>query len=120
NSPADAAMWVKRYHDSDFQQIKIYSSVKSDNVRAICAEAHQVGMTVTGHIPNGMNAYDGVNDGMDMINHIQYVADLLLPKDFNRAKPTRQERLQAFASADINSPAGQQAITFLKQHGTVI
>ena len=71
NSPADAQKWVTRYHDSGFQQIKIYSSVKPDNVKAICADAHKVGMTVTGHIPIGMNAYEGVDDGMDMINHIQ-------------------------------------------------
>ena len=37
-------------------------------------------MTVTGHIPEGMNAYDGVNDGMDQINHIHYVFDLLFPR----------------------------------------
>ena len=58
NSPADAEMWVTRYHDSGFQQIKIYSSMKSDNVKAICADAHKLGMTVTGHIPIGMNAYE--------------------------------------------------------------
>src|SRR5664279_4286705 len=33
NSPADAQMWVQRYHDAGFQQMKIYSSMKSDNVR---------------------------------------------------------------------------------------
>ena len=36
-------------------------------------------MTVTGHIPNGMTAYDGVNDGMDQINHIHYIHDMLIP-----------------------------------------
>ncbi len=29
NSPADAQTWVQRYHDSGFQQMKIYSSVKA-------------------------------------------------------------------------------------------
>ena len=86
NSPADAEMWVKRYHDAGFQQIKIYSSMKSDNVRAVCADAHQLGMTVTGHIPNGMTAYDGVNDGMDQINHIHYILDMLLPRRFDLTK----------------------------------
>jgi cytosine/adenosine deaminase-related metal-dependent hydrolase len=67
NSPADAQMWVTRYHDSGFQQIKIYSSVKPDNVKAICADTHKVRMTVTGHIPNGMNAYEGVDDGKSFL-----------------------------------------------------
>ena len=27
---------------------------------------------MTGHIPEGMTAIEGVNDGMDQINHISY------------------------------------------------
>ncbi|MGA2904230.1 MAG: amidohydrolase family protein, partial [Candidatus Korobacteraceae bacterium] len=120
NSPADAEMWVTRYHDSGFQQIKIYSSVKPDNVQAICADAHKLGMSVTGHIPNGMNAYKGVDDGMDMINHIIYIANLLLPKDFDPKKVNGLERLKVFASIDVNSEAGKQAVAFFAQHQTVI
>ena len=120
NSPADAEMWVKRYHDANFQQIKIYSSVKPENVKAICRDAHKVGMTVTGHIPNGMNAYEGVEDGMDMINHLHYVMDMLIPKDVDASKLSRTERLKMLASLDPNSPAGKKAVEFLRQHGTVI
>ncbi len=120
NSPADALTWVTRYHDSGFQQIKIYSSVKPDNVKAICADAHKVGMTVTGHIPNGMNAYEGVDDGMDMINHIHYILDLLQPKDFDSKKATGPERLKMMSSLDVNGEAAQKAVRFLAQHHTVI
>ena len=112
NSPADAEKWVTRYHDSGFQQMKIYSSVKSENVKAICTEAHKLGMTVTGHIPIGMNAYEGVEDGMDMINHIHYIADLLLPKDFDPRKVKGLERLKVMSSVDINSAQGKQAVAF--------
>ena len=120
NSPADAQMWVTRYHDSGFQQIKIYSSVKPDNVKAICADAHKVGMTVTGHIPIGMNAYEGVGDGMDMINHISYIMDLLKPKDFDSRKMSMAERFKMMSSLDVNGPAGQKAVQFFAQHHTVI
>ncbi len=120
NSPADAQMWVTRYHDSGFQQIKIYSSVKPDNVKAICADAHKVGMTVTGHIPIGMNAYEGVDDGMDMINHIHYISDLLLPKDFDWRKSTWPERFKVMSSIDVNSEAGRKAVKFFAKHHTVI
>jgi imidazolonepropionase-like amidohydrolase len=122
NSAADAHTWVHRYHDAGFQQMKIYSSVKSDNVKAICAEAHRLGMTVTGHIPQGMTAYDGVNDGMDQINHIQYIYDLLKPKDFNEkaAKASPAERAEMMATLDVNSEEGRKAVAFLKEHNTVI
>ena len=122
NSPADAQTWVQRYHDAGFQQMKIYSSVKSENVKAICTDAHKLGMTVTGHIPEGMTAYDGVNDGMDQINHIHYILDLLKPKDFDRkgAKAAPRRRAKMMASLDVNSDAGKQAVAFLREHNTVI
>jgi imidazolonepropionase-like amidohydrolase len=120
NSPADAQTWVQRYHDAGFQQMKIYSSVTSDNVKAICANAHKLGMTVTGHIPEGMTAYEGVNDGMDQINHLHYIYDLLLPKSFNAKNSNPAEFWQAQASVDVNSEAGKEAVQFLKSHGTVL
>jgi imidazolonepropionase-like amidohydrolase len=122
NSPAEAQTWVQRYHDGGFQQMKIYSSMKPDNVKAICAEAHRLGMTVTGHIPEGMTAYDGVNDGMDQINHIHYVFDMLKPKDFNEkaGKASPAERAEMMASLEVNSEAGKEAIDFLKKHKVVI
>jgi imidazolonepropionase-like amidohydrolase len=120
NSPADAQTWVQRYHDAGFQQIKIYSSMKSDNVQAVCTDAHKVGMTVTGHIPIGMTAYDGVNDGMDQINHIHYVLDMLIPANVDMTKLKRPERLKMMASLDVNSKEGKKAVAFLQQHDTVI
>jgi imidazolonepropionase-like amidohydrolase len=120
NSPADAQVWVQRYHDAGFQQMKIYSSMKSENLRAVCAEAHRLGMTVTGHIPEGMNAYDGVNDGMDQINHIHYILDLLKPKDFDSKKASPPEVAKMLSSLDVNSDAGRQAVAFLRKHNTVV
>jgi imidazolonepropionase-like amidohydrolase len=120
NSAADAQTWVQRYHDAGFQQMKIYSSVTPDNVKAICTAAHKLGMTVTGHIPEGMTAYEGVADGMDQINHLHYVYDLLLPKGYDRKKAKPEERWQVLASVDVNSEAGRRAIEFLKKHNTVI
>ena len=120
NSPDDAALWVKRYHDAGFQQIKIYSSVKTDNLKAVCADAHQLGMTVTGHIPEGMTAFEGVEDGMDQINHVHYIADLYFPKGFNYRKATTEERKKVLESIDMNSESSRQILLFFKQHGTVI
>jgi hypothetical protein len=77
-------------------------------------------MTVTGHIPNGMDAYEGVNDGMDMINHIHYITDLLLPKDVDIHKLKRPEWMKLMASLDVNSPQGKKAVAFFAEHHTVI
>jgi len=120
NSPVDAETWVKKYHDAGFQQMKIYSSVKPENVRAICNDAHQLGMTVTGHIPTGMTALEGVDAGMDQINHITYITDLFFPKGFDFSKGSPEEREKMLESIDVNSADGQHFIEFFKRHGTVI
>ncbi|MEP6849144.1 MAG: amidohydrolase family protein [Acidobacteriota bacterium] len=112
NNAGEAAMVVKRYHDANFQQIKIYSSVKPDVVKAICDEAHKYGMTVTGHIPNGMNAIQGVEAGMDQINHVQYVPRVLLPKDYKRQPGV-------VPNIDVNSPDAKRTFQFFKDHNTV-
>ena len=118
DTPEQALMWTRRYHDAGFQQIKIYSSVKLEQVKVIADEAHRLGMTVTGHVPEGLNAYQVIEAGQDQINHIQYVADIMrvaVPADADR-----KARSQAVIDIDFNSPESKKALAFLKAHGTVI
>jgi imidazolonepropionase-like amidohydrolase len=75
----EARAVVRRYHDAGFQQIKIYSSITLPVMRAICAEAHRLGMTVTGHIPDGINAFEAIDAGMDQINHAEYISAVAYP-----------------------------------------
>ncbi len=102
----EAALAVRRYKDSGFVQIKIYSSVQPAVVRAICDEAHRLGLTVTGHIPEGMNLEQGVDSGMDMVNHIQYVPPILA--------------LNADKTINWDDPKTAEGLDFIKEHGTVI
>jgi imidazolonepropionase-like amidohydrolase len=69
-TPEEAKQVVGKYHDAGFQQIKIYSLVTPALVEAICAEAHRLGMTVTGHVPNGMTIDQAAVAGMDHIAHL--------------------------------------------------
>jgi imidazolonepropionase-like amidohydrolase len=112
NNAEEAKAIVHKYHDAGFQQIKIYSSMKPDVLKVICDEAHSLGMTVTGHIPQGMDAIQGVEAGMDQINHIQYVPRVLLPKDF---KP----QPGVIPTIDLNSERARASIQFFKDHHTV-
>jgi imidazolonepropionase-like amidohydrolase len=106
NTPAEATELVQRYKAAGFAQIKLYSSLKPEIVQAICQEAHRAGFTVTGHIPEGMTIIQGVNAGMDQVNHIVYVARLL-----NR-NPDR--------SLILNDTTAARIFAFLKAHHTVI
>jgi len=118
DTPEQAKTWVHRYHAAGFQQIKIYSSMKLEEVKAVADEAHRLGMTLTGHVPEGLNAYQVIEAGQDQINHVHYIADIMhapLPPDAKRL-----DRLQAHANIDLNSEDAQKAIAFLKAHKTVV
>jgi Amidohydrolase family len=117
DTPEQARTLVDRYKAAGARQIKIYSSVKPDIVKAICAEAHKLNMTVTGHIPIDMSAIDGVNDGMDQINHIDYEAPYfahyaMTPANIpDRTKPP---------VLDLDGPRAHELISTLKAHHTVL
>ena len=46
-------------------------------IAALAMEAHRVGLTVTGHVPSAINAFQGVEAGMDQINHLNYVTTMM-------------------------------------------
>jgi imidazolonepropionase-like amidohydrolase len=121
DTPEQGREWVHRYHDAGFNQIKIYSSVKKESLEVVTAEAHKLGMTVTGHIPEGLTGFDGVNAGMDQINHITYIVRMMAPDiPGGRGAANSPETLKAFRNFDPNSEQSQKAIQFLKSHGTVV
>jgi imidazolonepropionase-like amidohydrolase len=95
STPAEARDVVRRYHDAGFDQIKIYSSIKLDVLRAITMEAHRLGMTVTGHVPDGIDAFQAIDAGMDQINHVEYVEA-------------------------VSRPGPERIIAAMKQHHTVL
>jgi imidazolonepropionase-like amidohydrolase len=118
DTPEQARQWVDRYHAANFQQMKIYSSVKLENLKAVADEAHKLGMTVTGHVPEGLNAFQTIEAGQDQINHIQYIADIMhapFPADMSRP-----DKMKALANIDLQSPEALKAVAFLKQHHTVV
>ena len=94
-TPEEAKQAVSKYHDAGFQQIKIYSLVTPPIVEAICAEAHRLGMTVTGHVPTGMTIEQAAAAGMDHVAHLAI-------------------------RGEADSDEVRKTIAFLKDHQTVI
>ena len=104
-TPEEGTAMVRQYHDAGFDQIKIYSSVTLPVLGAITRAAHGYGMTVTGHIPEGLTVYQGVDSGMDQVNHISYIYRMVRPNG---------------APFDLAGAATRQAIAFLVAHHTVL
>jgi imidazolonepropionase-like amidohydrolase len=94
-NPEEGRAAVARYKAAGFQQMKLYSLLDRPTVAAVINAAHAAGMTVTGHIPNGLMMREVVEMGMDHIAHLTV-----------RDAP--------------GSDALRDTIAFLKQHGTVI
>ena len=107
-TPEEGRAVVERYHAAGFQQIKLYTFLTPDVVRAIAAEAHRLGMTVTGHVPQALNAFEGVEAGMDQINHLNYVSNMMRAPGGGRGP------------IDVNSEMAAKAIQFFKDHHTVV
>jgi imidazolonepropionase-like amidohydrolase len=115
DNPDEARAWVRRYHDAGFEQMKIYSSMTRENVESVSTAAHQLGMTVTGHIPNGMNLFQAVEAGMDQINHLHFIAAEMMPEG------TPGEGVaERVAGIDVNSPQATKVIDLLKAHSIVV
>ena len=110
-TPEEVRVAVQRYKDAGYEQLKIRNTVKPETLKVICAEAHRLGMTVTGHVPDGMNALQAVEAGMDQLAHLNYVESGFFPKR-NRNNPP--------VTVDLFSRNATYAVKFFKEHGTVI
>jgi len=108
---AEARDAVKRYKSAGYLQIKIRDHVKLETLKAICDEAHLLGMRVTGHVPESMNALQAVEAGMDQINHMNYVMTGFFPKRDRNSPPL---------TVNLGAPNIKNALEVFKEHGTVI
>jgi imidazolonepropionase-like amidohydrolase len=86
---------VDRYKAAGFNQIKLYSLLQPDVVAAINTRAHELGMSVTGHVPTALSLTRAVEAGMDHVAHLPI-------------------------SGDPQSPQTRAIITLLARHKTVI
>ncbi|HEV2964653.1 MAG TPA: amidohydrolase family protein [Candidatus Angelobacter sp.] len=113
DTPEEGRAVVARYKAAGFRQVKLYTLLKPEVVKAISEEAHRLDMTVTGHVPSALNAITGVEAGMDQINHLGFVTPVL------RA-PSESKNDRSDAPIDLNSERVHKAIQFFQEHHTVV
>ncbi|MGZ3479590.1 MAG: amidohydrolase family protein [Myxococcaceae bacterium] len=108
---------VRWYADHGFWGIKIYNSMNPDLVKPIAAEAHRLGLHVSGHVPAFMTSERAIADGYDEINHINQLLLMFVLKDKEDPRtPFRftviGERLK---DLDPAGPAFQRVLGQMKQ-----
>jgi imidazolonepropionase-like amidohydrolase len=118
----EARAAVNRYADQGYIQIKLYSSLKPELVPGIVKLAHQRGLRVSGHVPNGMIASQFVEEGADELQHINFIFLNFLA---SQVKDTRTpERFTAVganaAKLDLDSKAVKDFIALLLEHHTTV
>jgi hypothetical protein len=108
---------IAEFERAGCRQVKIYSSLDPKLIAPLAQAAHTAGMTVTGHVPEGIGAVAAIEAGMDQINHSQFVTRAFLAPGTDPAKRlTPFERKKAFSELDLDSPASKHvAATFVEK-----
>jgi imidazolonepropionase-like amidohydrolase len=75
-TPAEGRAIVDAYRARGFRQIKLYNSITAPVAGAIIRHAHELGMTVTGHVPNAMGLRAVIDSGMDHVAHMPLSGDV--------------------------------------------
>jgi hypothetical protein len=120
STEAQALEWVDRYARLGYVQVKLYSSLDPKLVPPIIKRAHELGLRVSGHIPNGMSAEQAVRAGFDEIQHVNFlVLNFLDPKIDTRTPARFSEVAKHAAELDLNSERVKSFIALLKARGIV-
>ena len=108
----EARKAIENYAKLGYVQIKVYSSLKPELVPKIVEMAHAYGMRVSGHVPSGMNAEQFVRDGVDEIQHMNFIFLNFMPQVKDTRTPARFTEVAAHG-AELN-PKSEQVQAFIQ------
>ena len=113
---------ANKYIDNGFIQIKIYSSLNPDFVPPLVKLAHSRGVRVSGHVPQGLFATEFVNDGVDEIQHMNFIMlNFLRDKVKDTRTPERFTAVAQYgAGIDQNSTEVKNFIQLLLDHHVTV
>jgi hypothetical protein len=113
---------VRWYADHGFWGIKIYNSMPPAFVKPMAAEAHRLGLHVSGHVPAFMNADQAIRDGYDEINHInQLLLMFVLKPGEDPRTPLRFTVIgERLADLDLQGPQFRGLVQLMKERKTTL
>ena len=108
---------VHWYAANGYWQIKIYNSFPPDWVAPVAAEAHRLGMGVTGHVPAFSSPDRVIRDGYNDIAHInQLMLGWILDPNEDTRTPLRLTGMAQTKDLDLNAPRVRATIDLMKSH----
>jgi imidazolonepropionase-like amidohydrolase len=121
DSEEEARTAIDNYAKLGYVQIKVYSSLKPELLPRIVEMAHAHGMRVSGHVPSGINAEQFVRDGVDEIQHMNFIFLNFMPQVKDTRTPARFTEVAAHgAELDLKSNQVQAFVRLLKDHKIVL
>lgn len=122
STPEEAIEWIDRYTSLGYEQIKIYSSLDPALVPAIARAAHERGLRLSGHVPNGMTASQAVDEGFDELQHVNFLfLNFWADADIDTRTPARFTEVAARAAdVDLASPEVEAFVHKLAQRKIVV
>jgi imidazolonepropionase-like amidohydrolase len=121
DSEQEAKAAIENYARLGYVQIKVYSSLKPELLPKIVEMAHAHGMRVSGHVPSGLNAEQFVRDGVDEIQHMNFIFLNFMPQVKDTRTPARFTEVAAHgAELDLKSDQVRAFIQLLKERNIVL
>lgn len=112
---------VRWYADHGYFEIKIYNSMNPDWVRPIAAEAHRLGLGVSGHVPAFSSPDRVIADGYDAIAHVnQLMLGWILDPAEDTRTPLRLTAMARGGSLDLRSERVQRTVRAMKAKGVAL
>ena len=115
-TPEEARAAVRKQYEAGFRAVKTYSNLAGEAFEAILDEADQLGMSVTGHSPEGVRTPEiprnlpfavawetSIGRGMTTLEHVETIVWHSLRGDLNEGG-MRQVAAQLAASGEVVTP----------------
>ena len=123
SSEAETIAAVRQIKDAGLWGVKFYTSMNPAWIAPGAAEAHKLGLHVSGHVPATMRPLDAVRAGYDELTHLNFVVMQAMPQEIVD-KANTAERIEGPArfgkDVDWSRPEMRAFIAELKQRGTIV
>ena len=123
SSEAETLDAVRKIKAANLWGVKFYTSMNPAWIKPGAAEAHKLGLHVSGHVPATMRPIEAVRAGYDEITHLNFIMMQMMPQAVVDKANTaaRFEGPAKYAKdVDLTSAPVKAFVAELKQRGTVI
>ncbi len=123
SSAEEAVAAVRKIKEAGLYGAKFYTSITPAWIAPAAAEAHKLGLHVSGHIPAGMRPIEAVRAGYDEITHINFIMMQAMPQHVVD-KANTAARIEGPAKygkdVDLDSPAMRAFYAELAERKTIV